>query len=127
MVRRAEIDQLIRELHAARVAGDLTGMCRIFADDGVFRIAGASDGKPIAINANGLREFRPWLSMMVKAFRISGYSMLSTVVESDRVAAHWRATIHSKITGTEVETELIDLAQVRDGRIASFTEFFVPR
>ncbi len=124
---REEIDRLIRELHSARVRGDLTAICRVFADDGHFQIAGASDGKPIAITAHGLRDFRPWLAMMVKAFRLNDYELLSLVIDGPRAAAHWRVRIHSKITGSAVPTELVDLVEVRAGRIATYTEFFVPR
>jgi ketosteroid isomerase-like protein len=127
MVDRNDIESRIRELHAARVRGDLAGMCRVFAEDAAFQIAGASDGKPIAIEAKGIREFKPWLAMMVKAFRLSEYALLALVVDSPRAAAHWRVQIHSKITGTVVRTELVDLVEIRGDRITRYTEFFVPR
>jgi ketosteroid isomerase-like protein len=127
MVDRDEIEARISELHAARVRGDLAGMCRVFADDAAFQISGASDGKPIEVAANGIREFKPWLAMMVKAFRLSEYTLLSLVIDPPRAAAHWRAQIHSKITGQAVSTELVDLVEIRAGRIVRYTEFFVPR
>jgi ketosteroid isomerase-like protein len=127
MTDRVEVGRVVRDLHAARVRGDLAAMCRAFADDGIFRIAGSSDGKPIAITAAGLREFRPWLAMMVKAFRLSDYALLSMVIDGDRAAAHWRVRIHSKITGVSVPTELVDLVEISAGRISTYTEFFVPR
>lgn len=127
MVDRDEIEARIRDLHAARVRGDVAGMCRVFADDATFQIAGASDGKPIEITANGVREFKPWLAMMAKAFRLSDYALLSLVIDPPRAAAHWRAQIDSKITGQAVCTELVDLVEVRGGRIVRYTEFFVPR
>jgi ketosteroid isomerase-like protein len=127
MANRVEIETIFRELHAARVAGDLDGVCRNFAADGAFQIAGASDGKPIAITAASLREFRPWLAMMVKAFRLQDYKLLSLLVDGEKAAAHWRVRIDSKITGKSVPTELVDLIEVRGGRIATYTEFFVPR
>lgn len=127
MSDRVEIDRLIRELHAARVRGDLAAICGSFAEDGHFQIAGASDGKPIAITARGLSEFRPWLAMMVKAFRLSDYELLSLAIDGQRAAAHWRARILSKITGATIPTELVDLIEVHRGRIATYTEFFVPR
>jgi hypothetical protein len=34
--------------------------------------------------------------------------------------------VQSRITGLTVPTELIDLVEVRKGRIISYTEFFVP-
>jgi hypothetical protein len=119
--------QLIQQLHAARVAGDLTGMCRVFADDGRFEILGASADKSIAIRANDLSEFRPWLSMMVKVFRLSNYQLLSLTVEWPRAAAHWRADIYSKVTGVTIPTELVDLVQLTDDSILTYTEFFAPR
>jgi ketosteroid isomerase-like protein len=127
MSDRAEIERLVRDLHAARVRGDLPAMCRLFCDDARFEIAGASDGKPIAVSAKGLEELRPWLAMMVKAFRLTDYTLLSILIDGAKAAMHWQARIHSKITGAVVSTELVDLVEVRDGCIASYTEFFVPR
>jgi ketosteroid isomerase-like protein len=118
---------MVRELHMARVGGDLAGMCRLFADDGRFEIAGASADKPIAIRAQGLAEFRPWLAMMTKVFRLSDYHLISLIVESPRISAHWRVNILSKVTGVTVPTELVDLIELRDDRIQTYSEFFVPR
>ena len=126
MTDRLQVEQLLRELHAARVDGDLERLCRLFASDAGLRIAGTSDGKPIAIAASGIAQIRPWLSMLVKSFRMRDYQRLSLVVDGSRAAAHWRVNIDSKITGTTASTELVDLIEVRDGQIASYIEFFVP-
>jgi len=123
---RVEIDGLLRELRAVRFRGDLDGVCQIFSDDAQFRIAGASHGSPITILASGIAEIRSWLSLMIKTFHISDPAILSVIIEGTRAAGHWRAKIHSRITGAVVATELVDLSQVRDGRIMSYTEFFVP-
>ena len=127
MAERVVAERIIRQLHAARVGGDLAGLCRLFADQGRFEIVGASADKPIAIRANGLAEFKPWLSMMVKVFRLTEYSLLSLVVEWPRATAHWRADIYSKVTGVTVSTELVDLVESSEDRILSYTEFFAPR
>jgi ketosteroid isomerase-like protein len=124
---RIVAERLIQQLHAARVAGDLTGMCRAFADDGRFEILGASADKSIAIRANNLAEFRPWLAMLVKVFRISNYQLLSLTVEWPHAVAHWRADIYSKVTGVTVPTELADIVQLTDDCILTYTEFFAPR
>ena len=58
MTDRRETDQLLRELHAARLEGQLQRMCAVFAEDAVLRIAGTSEGKPIAIAATGIEEIR---------------------------------------------------------------------
>jgi ketosteroid isomerase-like protein len=126
-MKREVAEQIIGDLHSARVAGDLAAMCRLYADRGDFRIAGASADKPIAIDAHDLASFRPWLSMLVKVFRITNYQLLSFVFEGTRATAHWRADIHSKITGITVPTELVDLVEFDGERIVSYCEFFVPR
>jgi len=118
---------VLRQLHTARVGGDLAAVLATFTDDLSLRIAGASDGKPIAISAHGISQARPWLSMLVRSFRLTDYTLLSLLIDGEEAAAHWQVRIHSKITGTVVPTELVDLVQVRDGKIASYTEFFTPR
>ena len=54
MSERAVAERLIQQLHAARVGGDLAALCRLFAEEGRFEIAGASADKPVAIRAEGL-------------------------------------------------------------------------
>jgi ketosteroid isomerase-like protein len=126
MMDRSPVEQLLRELHTARLEADLERLCRLFAPDARLRIAGTSDGKPIAISASGIAQIRSWLSMLVKTFRLSQYQLLSLTVDGARAAGHWRVDVHSKITGTVASTELVDLLEVRDGQIASYIEFFVP-
>ncbi len=126
MSDRSQVEQLVRELHAARVAGDLERLCRVYAPDARLRIAGSSDGKPIAIDASRISSIRPWLSILVKTFRLSGYELLSLTIEGASAAAHWRVNIESKITGISVPTELVDLIEARNGLVSSQIEFFVP-
>jgi len=127
MTERTEVERLLRELHAARVAGQLDRLCALFAPAARFRIAGTSDGKPIAIDVSGGGEIRTWLSMLVKTFRLSGYESLSTVIDGERAALHWRVDIHSRITGSRVSTELVDLIEIKHQLITSYIEFFIPR
>jgi ketosteroid isomerase-like protein len=124
---REVAERMISQLHAARIGGDLAGLCRLFADQGRFEIVGASSDKPIAIRAASLAEFRPWLAMMVKVFRLTDYTLLSLVVEWPRATAHWRTDIYSKVTGVTVPTELVDLVEMSADRILNYTEFFAPR
>jgi ketosteroid isomerase-like protein len=127
MAERIVAQRIIEKLHAARVAGDLAGMCRLFADTGRFEILGASADKPIAIQQTDLAGFKPWLAMLVKVFKINNYAVLSTVIEWPRATAHWRADIYSKVTGITVRTELVDILEVSEDRILAYTEFFAPR
>ena len=127
MAERSLAERMIQRLHAARLGGDLDAMCRVFADGGRFEILGASADKPIAIQQTDLAGFKPWLSMLVKVFKINNYAVLSTVIEWPRATAHWRADIYSKVTGITVRTELVDILEVSEDRILAYTEFFAPR
>jgi len=127
MTDRNDIDRLIRGLYDARARGDLNAVCAAFADDAAFQIAGASNANPIAIKANGVKEFRPWLSLMLKTFQLDEVTVLGLIIDGDNAAGHWQARIHSKVTGAMITTELVDIIKVRDGLISSYIEFFVPR
>jgi ketosteroid isomerase-like protein len=126
MTDRLQVEQLVKELHAARIEGNLERLCGVFSPDARLRIAGSSDGKPIAIDASRIARIRPWLSILVKTFRLRGYQLLSLTIEGPNAAAHWRVDIESKITGISVPTELVDLIEVRNGLVSSQIEFFVP-
>ena len=123
---RAEFEKLLSKLYAARAAGELEPLCALFTADALFKISGSSDGKPIAISARGTEEVRSWLSVLVKTFRITRHEILSMVIDGPRAAVHWRASIHSRITGASVPTELVDLVEMRAGGIGSYVELFVP-
>jgi ketosteroid isomerase-like protein len=125
-MNRLEIEKLLAELYAARTEGQLDRLCALFAADAAFKIAGASDGKPIAITAHGTAEIRAWLAVMLKTFKLSRYQMLSVAIDGTHATAHWRVDIHSKITGVVVPTELVDLVEVSGGRITAYREFFAP-
>ncbi len=125
-MNRLEIEQLLSRLYAARTEGRLDQLCELFATNASFRIVGSSDGKPIAIAAQGGAEIRAWLSVMLKTFKLTRYELISMLIEGTRAAVHWRVDIHSKITGVVVPTELVDLVEIGGERIVSYREFFAP-
>jgi ketosteroid isomerase-like protein len=122
-----QIDRLLRDLYAARLSGDLDGVCRTFAANGRFQIASATEDSPVAIKAAGVEEFRPLLAFMIKTFRLRDLTIRTLNVEGDKATVHWQARVRSRITGATVATEFIDIVEVRDGRIANFNEVFISR
>ena len=126
MMDREGVEQLLAALYAARIGGQLEQLCGLFSTDAYFRISGASDGKPIAVDARGAAEIRGWLDILVKTFKLSNHEIFAMLIDGEGSAVHWCADIHSRITGSSVRTELLDLIQIRNGRIVSYREFFVP-
>ena len=87
----------------------------------------SGQASPIAISAKGIAEFRPLLELLIRAFRLSDLTIPFMSIDGTRVAVYWQANVRSKITGSTVPTELIDLVEISDGRIVNFREFAVPR
>jgi ketosteroid isomerase-like protein len=127
MTDREKIDGLLRGLYAARLRGDIDTMCKTFADDAVFEIAGAGLVSPVSNRAVGAGELRPLLAAMIKSFKLKDQVILDLLIDSTKAAVHWRARVHSRITGTMALTEFVALVDIRDGRISSYLEFFVSR
>jgi ketosteroid isomerase-like protein len=120
-----QLDHLLRELYAARLSGDLDGVCRAFAANAKFQIAGASETSPVGIKAVGIKEFRPLLALMIKTFKLGALTIRTMNVEGDQATVRWQANVRSRITGATVPTEMIDIVEVRDGRIVNFNEVFM--
>jgi ketosteroid isomerase-like protein len=126
MTDRSEVEILLRGLYAARVRGDLGRVLETFTQGAIFKIAGSSSTSPISLIAVGIDEFRPWLALMIKTFKLTDQLTLSMLIEGQDAAVHWRARIHSRITGATTVTEFVDLVHIENRRINSYTEFFVP-
>jgi ketosteroid isomerase-like protein len=126
MTDRQRTEQLLRDLYAARVSGDIAAVYEKFSPDARFRIAGASHSTPVAVTAVGAGEYRPLLAIMIKTFKLSEEDIVSLLIDGSKAAVHWRAKIFSRLTGTTVLTELVDMIEIRDGRIGSYVEFFAP-
>src|SRR5208337_2889162 len=126
-MRCADIDGLMREFYAARGRGDLEAVLRPFSADAEFQIASASQDSPVALKANGIKEFRPLLALLIKTFRLGDLTISSMAIDGDRATVHWKANVRSRITGATVPTEMIDIVEIRDGCIVNFNEVFVPR
>jgi ketosteroid isomerase-like protein len=127
MTSRIDVASLLRELYAARMRADLEGVCRLFSADARFEIASASNGNPIAVHSSEPAEFRQLLTLLIRTFRVSDQVILSMIIDGLQAAIHWRANVYSRITGSTVHTEFIDIVETRDNRILSYLEFFVPR
>jgi ketosteroid isomerase-like protein len=127
MTDRGKVEELLRALYAARLRGDINAMCKAFADDAVFQIAGAGQAGPVSSRAVGAREFRPLLAAMIKSSKLRDQVILDLMIDGGKAAVHWRAGVHSRITGTMALTEFVALVDIRDGRIAFYREFFAPR
>jgi ketosteroid isomerase-like protein len=123
MTHRDEIERIITQAYAARRDGDLDTLGRIFSDQAEFRLAGSAGASPVASAAIGTKEIKHALLEMITVFQWLDQKILTMIIEGSRAAVHWRGKIHSTATGESVETELVDIFKIENGRIASLIEF----
>ena len=120
---RHAIEQTLRRAYEARVRGDIDEISRIFREDAHFELAGSPAASAVARRTLGVEEFRPRIVELIKTFEMSDLEVLSMVIEGQRAAVHWRVKVRSTITGATATTDLMDLVEFKDGRIAFFLEF----
>jgi ketosteroid isomerase-like protein len=120
---RVEIEQLIRAVYAARVAGDIDAIMPMMAPDVHFALAGDPTASPVAGRLVGIDQLRPQLAQLIKGFKFNRYDITTLVVEGSTAAVCAKANITSAATGATVDMELADFIEVKDGRIASFVQF----
>lgn len=123
MTGRAAIESALRDAYAARVRGDLDGVCRHFADDATFAMAGSTDASPVPVRCEGCDTIRGAMARLIAGFRFIDHQILSIIVEGSRAAVHARLRVRSEATGKEEVTETADLVTFKDGKIASFVQF----
>src|SRR5437763_14056550 len=104
MSGRRQVEELLQGLHAARIEGSLERVCACFSPDARLRIAGSSDGKPVAIAAAGISQMRPWLGILVKTFRLSDCELRSLTIDGTRAAAPWSVDRYTHIHCAQVAT-----------------------
>jgi ketosteroid isomerase-like protein len=122
-MERTRIEDLVKAIYAARVRGDAAAIVDRFADDAVFRIAGAPHASPVAVETVGTASLRKLLDGLIQAAEFKDHQILALLIDGSRVAVHSRVTVRSAAGGETAATELFDLLEFKDGRISSFTQF----
>jgi ketosteroid isomerase-like protein len=120
---RAEVEELVRKLYAARVAGNVDEIVRLMAPDIDFALVGDPAASPVVGRLRGSDRLHAQLAKLVQGFKFNSYDIVTLVVEGSNAAVRARANITSMITGTTIDMELADFIEVKDGRAGSFVQF----
>jgi ketosteroid isomerase-like protein len=123
MTDRSAIESLIKSLYAARVAGDIETLGAIFAEDASFQVAGSPEASPMATSTKGHAGIMALMQGMIDTFELSNFSILEMLIDGDKAAVRWQATVHHVGSGQTFSTELADFIEVSGHEIVSFIEF----
>lgn len=124
MSDRQQIMQTIEAGYAARVRGDLDGVMQAFCDGACFRLNTTPVEPALAHFAEDRNALRASMAQLIDNFDFRDLKILDCIIEGSKAAVHSTLTVRAKGTGKEIQTELFDLMEFKDGKIASFTQFF---
>ena len=116
MDTRASIDAILDQAYAARQRQDAAAAAACFTEDGCFRANGGPPTKSRTEQHNALQS-------MFEAFEVVGFEPHCRIIDPPRAVVHWHGTFRAK-NGQVGETDILDLIEVRDGKISSLTTFF---
>jgi ketosteroid isomerase-like protein len=123
MTDRQTIENLLEELYAARVRGDLETITRLFAANAIFQVAGTDDASPMPTLVKGSAGITSLMQGMITNFEVSDFTILEMLIDGPSAAVRWQATFHYTRTGRMFATELADFITVAGGKVVSFIEF----
>jgi ketosteroid isomerase-like protein len=121
--KRREVETVVEDLFAARVAGDFDSLREAFAEGATFQLAGSSDESLPAATAKGHPEIMSLLERLVANYVLSNFTILKTLVDGETAAVHWRTTVHDTETDRTFTSELAAFIETENGKVVSFIEF----
>lgn len=122
MTERQVIEDLLEELYAARVRGDLDAVARLFAPNTTFQVAGTDDASPMP-TFKGNAGIMSLMQGMIANFEVNDFTIVEMLIDGPSAAVRWQATFHYTKTGRMFTTELADFITVGNGQVVSFIEF----
>jgi ketosteroid isomerase-like protein len=120
---RSEIEALVKKLYTARVDGDMDALGEAFAENARYRIAGSPETSMLAAMAEGHETIMSLMRTIIDTFNLSDVKILDLLVDGDKAAVRWCATVNVMTTGQTLTTELAAFIQIADGKVVSFVEF----
>ena len=123
MTDRQAVENLLEELYAARVRGDLDAVARLFAANATFQVAGTDDASPLPTLVKGNSGIKSLMQGMIANFEVSDFTIVEMLIDGPSAAVRWQATFMYTKTGRMFATELADFITVADGKVVSFIEF----
>lgn len=120
---RSEIEAIVKTLYDARVDGDIDALSQLFAENAKFQIAGSPEYSMLASLAEGHETVMSLMRTITDTFALSDVAILDLLIDGDKAAVRWRATVQVMTTDQTVTTELAAFIKIADGKVVSLIEF----
>jgi ketosteroid isomerase-like protein len=123
MTSRAQMEQAVRSLYAARVRGDLEESVKDLADDAVFSLNGRGTGVPaMSQDCCGRTAVRDAVGQLIDSWRFEDWKEASLLVDGNKMAVHWTARATFVPTGKSETLDVVDIITFRDDKIVEFRQ-----
>ena len=119
---KTDLAALVRAAYAARRAGDVARMLSYFADDARFSLHAQALAGPDPRPIQGRAALEAAFSALVAAYRLDDWSEVSLLVDGDRAALHWRATVTIAQNGATEKFDVFDFIKFRGGKIVELDQ-----
>jgi ketosteroid isomerase-like protein len=116
MDTRETIESILDAAYAARQRQDHEAAAACFTDDGCFKANGS-------LGTASRAEQHVALKATFGQFELLAFTQHCRIIDPPQAVVHWRGTFRAK-NGQVGDTDILDLIEVRDGRIASLTTFY---
>jgi ketosteroid isomerase-like protein len=123
MTDRKTIEDVIDRCYAARQQGDIETLMAAFDKDGAFGLAGSKKMVAAVGTARGDQAIRANMTGLIAAFDFIHRDIICIVIDDERAAVHSRVKIKYVPRDATFTTDLLDLFQFKDGKIAELVEF----
>ncbi len=119
----AEVTESINALYQSRLANDVGRCLGHLASNANFRVAGSLGASPIAKASSAPASMRQQFTELIDVWEWQSIEPQSLIIHGNRVASHYRLTARHRPSGTIVNTEMVDLITIENGRVTDFLEF----
>ena len=123
MKERDETEKRIREIYAARRRGSVEQVMATFAPQARFRLAGNAALAPMTMPVDGHTQLRSVMKQLVDDWDWSDFMIEKIVVDGNQAAVYSRGPMRYGADRQEIETEILDLLTLEDGKIIELVEF----
>jgi ketosteroid isomerase-like protein len=116
MDTRETIENILDAAYAARQRQDYEAAAACFTEDGCFKANGS-------LGTSSRAEQHTALKATFEQFELLAFTQHCRIIDPPQAVVHWRGTFRAR-NGQVGDTDILDLIEVRDGRIASLTTFY---
>jgi ketosteroid isomerase-like protein len=117
METRASIEAILDKAYEARRRSDAAAAAACFCEDGRFIANGT------LASTKSRSEQVMALKQLFEEFTLLEFQQHCRIIDPPRAVVHWHGRFRAR-NGRKGDTDVVDLIEVRDGRIASLTTFY---